>query len=128
VCCPIKHPTATAKTKIRAVRHVSKRESFMNVDLAITGRHVHEIKAVLQSVGTNERTEYAALPFNPASRASGHHSFAFRNKQAALEATTTWDTISSNPHIRIADPVRPSVMIIGRSHAGRGARATTSVF
>jgi hypothetical protein len=64
----------------------------MNVDFAITGRFVHEIKAVLQSVGIHEGTEYDALPFNPASRATGHHTFAFRNKQAAVEAATTWET------------------------------------
>jgi hypothetical protein len=64
----------------------------MNVDFAITGRFVHEIKAVLQSVGINEGTDYDALPFNPASRAIGHHTFAFRNKQAAVEAATTWET------------------------------------
>lgn len=64
----------------------------MNVDFAITGRFVHEIKAVLQSVGINEGTDYDALPFNPASRATGHHTFAFRNKQAAVEAAATWET------------------------------------
>lgn len=63
----------------------------MNVDFAITGRFVHEIKAVLQSVGITEGTEYDALPFIPASRATGHHTFAFRTKQAALEATATWE-------------------------------------
>ncbi|WP_426125966.1 hypothetical protein [Pararhizobium sp. PWRC1-1] len=63
----------------------------MNVDFAISGRYVHEIKAVLQSVGINEGTEYDALPFSPASRAGGQHTFAFRNKQSALEATTTWE-------------------------------------
>ncbi len=66
----------------------------MNVDFAITGRHVHEIKAVLQSVGINEGTEHDALPFNPA---SGHHTFAFRNKQAALEAKTTWENHIKQP-------------------------------
>ena len=69
----------------------------MNVDFAITGRHVYEIKAVLQSVGINEGTEYDTLPFNPTSRASGHHTFAFRNKQAALEATTTWENHIKQP-------------------------------
>ncbi len=69
----------------------------MNVDFAITGRHVREIKAVLQSVGINEGTEYDALPFDPASRASGHHTFAFRNKQAALEAKTTWENHFKQP-------------------------------
>jgi hypothetical protein len=64
----------------------------MNVDFAITGRYVHEIKAVLQSVGINEGTEYDALPFSPASRASGQHTFAFRNKQSALDAAKTWET------------------------------------
>ena len=64
----------------------------MNVDFAITGRFVHEIQAVLQSVGINEGSEYDALPFSPASRATGHHTFAFRNKQAALTAASTWET------------------------------------
>ncbi len=65
----------------------------MNVDFAINGRHVREIKVVLQSVGINEGTEYDALPFNPASRASGHHTFAFRDKQAA----TTWENHVKQP-------------------------------
>ena len=63
----------------------------MNVDFAITGRFVHEIKAVLQSVGINEGTEYDAVPFSPASRAPGHHTFAFHNKQAATQAAATWE-------------------------------------
>ncbi|KQS95428.1 MULTISPECIES: hypothetical protein [unclassified Rhizobium] len=62
----------------------------MNIDFDISGRFVREIKAVLHSVGINEGDAYDAVPFSPASRASGHHTFAFHNKQAALDATAAW--------------------------------------
>ncbi|MCD7107905.1 hypothetical protein LRX75_02505 [Rhizobium sp. DKSPLA3] len=62
----------------------------MNVHFDITGHYVHEIHSVLASVGIAEGTAYHEVPFDPATRARGQHTFDFRDKQTADDATTTW--------------------------------------
>jgi hypothetical protein len=82
----------------------------MSVDFAINGRHVREIKVILQSVGINGGTEYDALPFNPV----GRQVAITRSRFATSRLRQPGKTMSSNPLVYIADPVRPSVMNTGK--------------
>ncbi|SES47454.1 hypothetical protein [Rhizobium sp. NFR03] len=62
----------------------------MNVHFDINGHQVREIRSVLASVGITEGTAYREVPFDPATRARGEHTFDFNDEQTAADAATTW--------------------------------------